>query len=69
LDVNVPRSQGAYSCEELPHRFVDLVLGRGVRNSPSSVAARSVNMITAMHSSANARGAIVTVYRGEGSEG
>ena len=68
-DVDVPRGQGAYSCEGPPYRCVDRVLGWGVSNSPSSVAARSVDVTTAMPSSTNARCAIVTVYRGEGSEG
>ncbi len=67
--VDVPRGEGAYSCEEPPHRFVDLILGRGVNNSPGDVAARSVELIEAMYRSADADGAVVTVYRGEGVRG
>ena len=67
--VDLPQDECAYSLGELPHRLVDQVSGRGVSNSPSNEAVRSVEVTTAMPSSANARCAFVTVYRGEGSEG
>ena len=67
--VGVPRGQDAYSCAELPHHVIEMILGRGDSNSPGNVAVRSVDATAAMHRSASAMDAIVTGYRGEGSEG
>ena len=63
--VDVPAGEGDYSCEGPPHRFVDLIQGRGTNDSPGEVAARSVELIDAMYRSAAAGGAPVGVYRGQ----
>jgi predicted dehydrogenase len=59
----VPAGQGAYSCEVPPVRFVELIKGEGRNDSPGEVAARSVELIDAMHRSAAADGAPVDVWR------
>lgn len=60
--VDVPAGEGAYSCEGPPNRFVDLVKGDAVTNdSPGWVAARSVELIEAMHRSAEDGGAPVRI--------
>jgi predicted dehydrogenase len=52
LDVTVTKGEGAYSCEVPPNRFIDLIQGRGVNNSPGEVAARSVELIEGLYLSA-----------------
>jgi predicted dehydrogenase len=59
----VPSGEGAYSCEEPPVRFVQLIRGEGRNDSPGEVAARSVELIDAMHRSAAAGGVPVDVWR------
>jgi predicted dehydrogenase len=49
----VPEGEGAYSCEKPPHVFIDLVRGSGRNDSSGEVAARSVELIDAMHCSAD----------------
>ena len=61
--VQVPSGQGAYSCEGPPARFVELILGRGVNDSPGEVAARSVELIDAMYRSASNGSRPTLVYR------
>ncbi len=61
--VEVPAGEGAYSCETPPERFVDLIQGIGSNDSPGEVAARSVELITAMYESAACGGAPTRVYR------
>lgn len=63
--VEVPKGEGAYSCEGPPHRFVELIQGRGTNDSPGEVAARSVELIDAIHRSAAAAGAPTKVWRGD----
>jgi predicted dehydrogenase len=63
--VDVPPGQGAYSCETPPARFIDLIHGHGVNESPGEVAARSVELLSAMFDS-HAHGGVPTrVYRAE----
>jgi predicted dehydrogenase len=61
--VDVPRGEGAYLCEEPPNRFVDIVLGKGNNDSPGNVGARTVELIEAMHQSADSGGRPTKVYR------
>jgi predicted dehydrogenase len=61
--LDVPNGEGAYSCETPPDRFIDLIKGQGKNDSPGEVAARSVELITAMFDSANNQGAPVRVFR------
>lgn len=59
----VPAGEGAYSCEVPPVRFVELIKGIGRNDSPGDVAARTVELIDAMHRSAADGGAPVMVWR------
>jgi predicted dehydrogenase len=61
--IDVPAGEGAYSCEVPPARFVELIEGRGRNDSPGEVAARSVELIDAMHRSAAAGGVPTYVWR------
>lgn len=61
--IDVPAGEGAYSCEGPPHRFVELIHGQGLNNSPGIVAARSVELIDAMYRSAADRGKPALVFR------
>lgn len=63
--VEVPEGQGAYDCEGPPHRFADVIQGRGQNDSPGEVAARTVELIDAMHRSAAAAAAPTRVWRRE----
>ena len=63
VHVDVPEEEGAYSCDVPPARFVELIQGRGRNDSPGEVAARSVELIEAMHRSAAAGGVPVDVWR------
>jgi predicted dehydrogenase len=63
IHENVPAGEGAYSCEVPPVRFVEVIQGVGRNDSPGEVAARSVELIDAMHRSASAGGAPVDVWR------
>lgn len=59
----VPAGEGGYSCEVPPVRFVELIQGKGRNESPGEVAARTVELIDAMHRSAAAGGVPVDVWR------
>jgi predicted dehydrogenase len=61
--VEIPSGAGAYSCETPPLRFIDLIQGRGTNDSPGWIAARTVELIDAMHRSAADRGAPTLVRR------
>ena len=63
IDLEMAPGSAAYSCETPPHRFVDLIRGRGTNESPGWLAARTVELIDAMHRSAAAGGAPVQVGR------
>ncbi len=63
IHVDVPNGEGAYSCETPPVRFVELIQGKGRNESPGDVAARSVELITAMFESAAHQGVPAQVYR------
>jgi predicted dehydrogenase len=63
VSVDVQAGEGAYSCDVPPIRFVELIEGAGRNDSPGEVAARSVELIDAMHRSAAAGGAPVDVWR------
>jgi hypothetical protein len=61
-EISIPPGEGAYSCEAPPARFIDLITGRAIdNNSTLDVAARSVELIEAMHLSAAQRGTPVTI--------
>lgn len=60
---DVPSGEGAYSCEVPPVRFIELIHGQGTNDSPGEVAARSVELITAMYESAENHGKPTSVYR------
>ncbi len=60
--IDVPAGEGAYSCEEPPNCFIELIQGYGTNNSPGTVAARSVELIDAMHASAAQGGVPIKVY-------
>lgn len=57
--VEVPAGAGAYSCEGPPNAFVDLILGNGYNYSPGDVAAKSVELVDAMHRSAERHAPVV----------
>ena len=61
VSQEVPAGEGAYSCEEPPARFVELIRGYGVNESPGGIAARTVELIDAMHRSAALDGVPVEV--------
>ena len=61
VNLEIPSGTGAYSCEVPPLRFVDLIQGLGTNDSPGWLAARTVELIDAMHRSAAARGAVVQI--------
>jgi predicted dehydrogenase len=63
IRVEVPAGEGAYSCEVPPVRFVEVIQGTGRNDSPGEVAARSVELIDAMHRSAAAGGVPMEVWR------
>jgi predicted dehydrogenase len=54
---------GAYSCEVPPVRFIEVIKGEANNDSPGEVAARTVELIDAMHRSAADGGMPVKVYR------
>lgn len=62
VHVEVPPGEGGYSCEGPPNSFVEAIRGRGHNHSPGEVAARSVELIEAMHESANQGGKPIPVY-------
>lgn len=54
--LEIQPGEGSYSCEGPPQRFIDLIQGQGTNDSAGEVAARSVELIEAMHRSAEAGG-------------
>jgi predicted dehydrogenase len=52
---------GAYDCDVPPVRFVELIRGEGRNDSPGEVAARSVELVTAMLESAAEGGRTVRI--------
>jgi predicted dehydrogenase len=59
--LDVPVDAGRYDCDGPPNRFVELIQGRGVNDSPGAVAARSVEMLDAMFRSVAEGGKPVAV--------
>lgn len=57
--VEVPAGAGAYSCEQPPNAFIDLILGTGHNCSPGEIAAKSVELVEAMYRSAETRAPVV----------
>jgi predicted dehydrogenase len=62
-EVRVAPGEGAYDCTVPPVRFVELMEGPAVNDSPGEVAARSVELIDAIARSAAADGVPVDVWR------
>ena len=62
VHLDIAANEGAYSCEAPPDRFVELIQGQGTNDSPGEVAARSVELLDAMHRSASEGGCIVAVH-------
>lgn len=60
-EIPVAKGEGAYSCEGPPNRFIDLIQGHGINNSPGEVAARSVEIIEAFYVSAVQNGRAVEI--------
>ncbi len=56
IHFDIPPGEGAYSCEGPPNRFIELIHGHGSNDSSGEVAARSVELIEAMHESAKLDG-------------
>lgn len=67
VHVDLPPDAGRYRCDGPPHRFIDLVLGGGedgvTNESPGEVAARSVELIEALHESSGQQGQPVAIRR------
>ena len=59
--ITIPFNAGDYECDTPPNRFIELIGGHGVNDSPGEAAARSVELIDAMFRSAIAGGQPVTV--------
>jgi hypothetical protein len=51
--LDIESGEGDYSCEGPPHRFIEVIQGQGINDSPGDVGAASVELITAMFRSAN----------------
>lgn len=62
VHLDVPANEGAYSCETPPNRFVELIQGWGTNDSAGDVAARSVELLDAMHRSASAGGYTIKIH-------
>lgn len=61
-DLEIESGAGEYACIDPPNRFVDLVAGKASENnSDAGVAARSVELIDALHRSAAAGGIEITI--------
>lgn len=63
ISREVPHGEGAYDCEVPPVRFVELIKGEGRNDSSGEIAARTVELIDAMHRSAGSGGRPVDVWR------
>jgi predicted dehydrogenase len=59
--VEIEAESGAYTCDVPPVRFVELIHGKGVNESPGGLAAKTVELIDALHRSAARGGAEITV--------
>jgi predicted dehydrogenase len=59
--ITIPFNAGDYECDTPPNRFIELIQGHGVNDSPGEAAARSVELIDAMFRSAIAGGQPVRV--------
>lgn len=60
----IPAGEGAYRCDIPVHRFIELISGTPAdNNSPLEVAARTVELIEAMHASAANDGTAVRINR------
>ena len=59
--IAVPARAGDFVCDTPPSRFVEIIQGQGMNESPGEVAARSVELIDAMYRSAAVGGQPVTV--------
>jgi predicted dehydrogenase len=59
--IPVACGEGAYSCVEPIHNFIDLIQGSGRNCSPGHVAARAVELIDAMYQSARNGGSFANV--------
>src|SRR5205085_11559600 len=57
----IPPGAGAYSCEGPPHRFIEVIQGRGRNDSPGEVGAAAVELTAAMFASAAAGGKPVAI--------
>ncbi len=49
VSVPVEPGSGAYRCDEPPNRFINLIRGTGRNNSDARLAAKTVELIEAMH--------------------
>jgi predicted dehydrogenase len=62
--VRVPCGEGAYSCADPIDTFIELIQGGGTNRSPGHVAARSVELVEAMHRSARNGGCFACLAAG-----
>lgn len=61
-ELDVPSGAGAYACEIPVNRFIELITGESqANNSPLDLAARTVDLIEAMHKSAADSSAKVSI--------
>lgn len=60
---DIPAGEGAYTCVEPPNRFIDVIKGTARNNSPGEIGAKTVELIEAMHKSAQDGGLPVRVFR------
>jgi predicted dehydrogenase len=65
VSVPVERGAGAYVCHEPPMRFIDLIKGDGINNSDAEIAARTSELLEALHI-ANATGRPVQIREVKG---
>ena len=56
------KGEGTYCCNGPPGRFIELIQGSGRNDSPGEVAARSVELITAMYESAENNGQYIKIF-------
>jgi predicted dehydrogenase len=59
--LDVPAGQGEYTCDGPPHRFIEVIKGEAINDSPGHVGAATVELITAMFRSAENGGQPTTV--------
>jgi predicted dehydrogenase len=62
VSIQVAPGSGAYTCDEPPNEFVELIQGRGTNNSDGAVAAKTVELLDAMHV-AHATGRPTKIWR------